>query len=78
MEKVILNQLQSILPQILALSKSKNSICLDYDKEADVLYVSFQKPQQATDTEMISDDILIRKRNEEIVGITILHASSFN
>lgn len=78
MEKIILNQLQSILPQILALSRSKNSICLDYDKEADVLYVSFQKPQQANETEVISDDILIRKRNEEIVGITVLHASSFN
>lgn len=77
MEKVILSKLQSILPQILALSQTKRSICIDYDKEADVLYISFQKPQQATDTDIVSDDILIRKRKNEIVGITIMHASNF-
>jgi uncharacterized protein YuzE len=49
----------------------------DFDKEADVLYISFQKPQKATDTEMVSDDILLRTKNNEIVGLTILHASKF-
>ncbi|MDT7907295.1 MAG: DUF2283 domain-containing protein [Candidatus Calescibacterium sp.] len=48
---------------------------IDYDKEADVLYISFRRPQRATDTEMIDDGILIRYKGDEIVGITILEAS---
>jgi len=58
-------------------SRNKRSVSFEYDKEADVLYVSFQKPQQATDTEIINDDILVRKKGSEIVGITIMHASNF-
>lgn len=77
MDKAILKQIQPLLPQLLKLSEKKESLWFDYDKEADVLYISFQKPQQATDTEMINDDVLIRKRNGSMVGITILHASSF-
>lgn len=49
---------------------------VDYDKEADVLYLSFRKPQRATKTIERDDDILIRKDDNEIVGITILNASS--
>lgn len=49
---------------------------IDYDKEADVLYLSFRKPQRATKTIERDDDILIRKDDNEIVGITILNASS--
>ena len=47
---------------------------LDYDKEADVLYVSFRKPQRATKTIETDDDILIRKDGRKIVGLTILNA----
>lgn len=77
MEKTIIKQIQPMLPQIIALSRKNRFLSFDYDKEADVLYISFQKPQQATDTEMVNDDILVRKRNDKVVGITILHASSF-
>ncbi len=49
---------------------------IDYDKEADVLYLSFRKPQRATKTIETDDDILIRKDNDTIVGVTILNASS--
>ena len=48
---------------------------IDYDREADVLYLSFRKPQRATKT-IEADDILIRKDDNKIVGITILNASS--
>lgn len=48
---------------------------IDYDREADVLYLSFRKPQRATKT-IETDDILIRKDDDKIVGITILNASS--
>ena len=49
---------------------------LDYDEEADVLYMSFRRPQRATKTIETDDDILIRKDGREIVGLTILNASS--
>lgn len=49
---------------------------VDYDEEADVLYISFERPQKATDTEMTEDGLLMRYRGEELVGITVLDASA--
>jgi len=49
-------------------------IWIDYDKEADVLYLSFRKPQRAKKTVEMDDDILVRADGDEIVGITILNA----
>ena len=49
---------------------------VDYDQEADVLYMSFRKPQNATKTIEVDDDILIRKNGRTIVGLTIMNASS--
>lgn len=49
---------------------------VDYDKEADVLYISFRKPQKARKTVEMLNDILVRKDGGKIVGITILNASS--
>ena len=51
-------------------------IWIDYDKGADVLYVSFRRPQRAEKTVESDDDVLIRMDGDEIVGITILDASS--
>jgi len=48
---------------------------VDYDEEADVLYLSFERPQNATDTEMLDNGILLRYREEALVGITILDIS---
>jgi len=48
----------------------------DYDREADVLYVSFRKPQRAKKTIELDEDILVRKDGKEIVGITIINAST--
>ncbi len=49
---------------------------VDYDSEADVLYLSFQRPQKATDTEMTDDGILLRYQDEHLVGVTVLNAST--
>ncbi len=49
---------------------------VDYDQEADVLYMSFRRPQNATRTIETDDDILIRKAGRTIVGLTILNASA--
>jgi len=47
-----------------------------YDAEADVLYINFKKPSHATDSEMTDDDILVRYEGEEVIGLTVLHAST--
>ena len=49
---------------------------VDYDKEADVLYISFRRPQKATETELAEQGILLRYRRDELVGITVLDAST--
>ena len=55
---------------------SVKHIWVDYDKEADVLYLSFRRPQRAKRTVEMDDDVLIRTDDDKIVGITILNASS--
>ncbi|MFH1392557.1 MAG: DUF2283 domain-containing protein [bacterium] len=72
-QKEILNNAIEIMPYIMRMP-SKH-IWLDYDKEADIMYVSFEKPQQATDTEVLDNGMLIRKRNNKIVGLTLINAS---
>ena len=51
-------------------------VWIDYDRAADVLYISFEKPQRATDS-ILKDNVLIRKINGKIIGLTILNASKF-
>ena len=53
----------------------QGSLWMSYDAEADVLYVSFKKPSEATDSELTDDDVIIRYAGEEVIGCTILHAS---
>ncbi len=43
---------------------------IDYDKEADVLYISFGKPQPADDSEEVND-VIYRFRQNELIGITV-------
>jgi len=61
------------LPYLLKMPS--NRVWIDYDEEADVLYISFRKPQQANDSVM-EDDIIYHYQNEELVGLTILHAKN--
>ena len=49
---------------------------IDYDEEADVLYLSFRKPQKATDSELRDDGIIVHRRGKEVVGLTIQDASA--
>ena len=49
--------------------------CFSSDAEADVLYINFKKPSHATDSELTDDDVIIRYEGEEIIDLTILHAS---
>lgn len=47
-----------------------------YDAEADVLSINFKKPSHATDSELTDDDVIIRYEGKEVVGLTVLHAST--
>ena len=47
-----------------------------YDEEADVLYFNFKKPSHADDSELTDDDMIIRYEKGEMVGITVLNAST--
>ena len=49
---------------------------IDYDAEADVLYLSFCNPQRATDSELRDDGIIVHRRGKKVVGLTIQDASS--
>jgi uncharacterized protein YuzE len=51
---------------------------LSYDAKADVVYVNFHNPARpADDSELTDDDVIIRYDEQgEVVGLTILHASS--
>ena len=48
----------------------------DYDAEADVLYISFRKPQQANDSVIEDDCNIYHYRSGEPVGVTVLDAST--
>jgi uncharacterized protein YuzE len=49
---------------------------LDFDAEADVLYIGLKRPQEATETvEADNGSILLRYRGNELVGITVLDTS---
>jgi uncharacterized protein YuzE len=64
------------LPAVAQLVKlPKRRMWIDYDDGADVLYISFRKPQRATDSRMRDDGIIVHWRGKEIVGLTILDAS---
>ncbi|HPU29097.1 MAG TPA: DUF2283 domain-containing protein [Syntrophorhabdaceae bacterium] len=68
-----INELFKAVSSFLRLPQKK--MWIDYDETADVLYISFRRPQKATDTEMTKDGILFRYKDDELVGITILEAS---
>jgi len=46
----------------------------NYDREADVLYVTFERAA-ADDSDLTDDDVVLRYREGRLIGITILHAS---
>ena len=48
---------------------------LDYDAEADALYINFQKPQRATESELLDNGVIMRYRGEKLVGMVIFDAS---
>jgi uncharacterized protein YuzE len=52
-----------------------DSLWMTYDREADVVYINFKKPSLATDSELTDDDVILRFEGDDLVGLTVLHAS---
>jgi len=63
--------------QVLDLLKQTASreLWLDYDKDADVLYINLQRPAVADDSEMTDDGTIIPYLNGKITGYTLINAS---
>lgn len=55
------------------LKMPSKQLWMDYDEEADVLYISLRKPQNADDSEM-DGDIVYHYDGDQLVGMTILNA----
>ena len=53
----------------------KPQMWLDYDSEADVLYLHFEDKPSSTHSEMRDDGIILDYRGNRLVGLTILEAS---
>ena len=53
----------------------KHRMWLDYDEEADVLYVHFTEKAGSTHSNMRDDGVILDYKGSSLVGITILEAS---
>ena len=52
-----------------------SALDLVYDEEADVLYISFGPDRKAEESILTDNDIIIRYKHGEIIGLTVLHFS---
>jgi uncharacterized protein YuzE len=68
-----IEKIAALVPHLLGISQKK--IRVDYDEMADVLYVNFKEPNQADDSDLTDDDVIIRYEKGQVVGMTFLNAS---
>lgn len=54
----------------------KSLMRLDYDEDADVLYVHFKDKPVSTHSDMQEDGVILDYRGNTLVGVTILEAST--
>lgn len=74
MEAIIPESVMQAIPMLVDFPHQR--FWVDYDREADVLYISFRRPQNADDSIMTDEGILMRYRQDELVGVTVLDAST--
>ncbi|MBI2180812.1 MAG: DUF2283 domain-containing protein [Deltaproteobacteria bacterium] len=53
----------------------KTHMWLDYDEEADTLYVHFEDKPASTHSEIRDDGVILDYKGRRLVGVTILDAS---
>ncbi len=68
---------RELIHHLLRLSQAAPTghVWTEYDDSADVLYISFRKPQGANDSVMEDDGNIYHYRDSELVGVTVLNAS---
>lgn len=71
-EKDIGNLIKAV-SNLIKLPRTK--MWLDYDAEADVLYLHFEEKPASNHSEMREDGILLDYRDDVLVGLTVLDAS---
>lgn len=77
MEQKIIQSTKPAVNDLIKLAVVSDSrLWVDYDKEADVLYINFGQPQKADDSQQ-EDGIIQRKKAGKLVGITVLNASRY-
>jgi uncharacterized protein YuzE len=74
LEKQNINYLFRAMTNFIKLPTTK--MWLDYDAEADVLYLHFEEKPASTHSEMLDEGIILDYRGDRLVGLTILEASS--
>ena len=75
-QALTVNALHTVLKTVPYVTKLPvQRLSFDYDQEADVLYISFERPQKATTSKLRDDGILLRYRGRKLVGITLFEAS---
>lgn len=71
METAELSKASAAIPYLMGHPK----VWSTYDQEADVLYLRFTEENIADDSEVTDDDTILRYAGNDLIGITILHAS---
>lgn len=54
---------------------SPERIDVEYDERGDALYIAFSPETVANDSELTDNDMLLRYKDNKIIGLTILHFS---
>ncbi len=50
-------------------------IDVEYDAGGDALYIAFSPDTAADDSELTDNDVLVRYKDNKIIGLTVLHFS---
>ena len=48
---------------------------VEYDTRGDALYITFGRDTAADDSELTDNDVVVRYKEDKIIGLTILHFS---
>lgn len=72
MDERYVNQILKMIPWFV---KSDN-MWVKYDQEADILYVDLLDSELVDNAVLRDDDIIVRYRQGEVAGITVLYAGT--
>ena len=73
LEETSISSLLKAIAHLVQLPKTH--MWLDYDVEADVVYLHFEEKPRSTHSEMRDDGIILDYKGNRLVGLTILEAS---